>query len=78
MKRRIMKVSFLCTEYPVTTHSFIRTEIRSVERSGIVVERIQIRWPTEALPTPEDQDELAKTFSVLDRGMMRLLIDALE
>jgi hypothetical protein len=43
-----------------------------------VVERIKIRWPTEALPTPEDQDELAKTFSVLDRGMMRLLIDALE
>ena len=69
-----MKVAYLCTEYPLVTHTFIRREIRGVEQSGIDVVRLTIRKPAEAdLPDPADREELEKTIGVLDRGILMLL-----
>jgi glycosyltransferase involved in cell wall biosynthesis len=69
-----MRVAYLCTEYPDVTHTFIRREIRGVERTGIDVVRLTIRKPVEAnLPDPADREELSKTIGVLDRGALVLL-----
>lgn len=69
-----MKVAFLCSEYPLVTHTFIRREIFGVEKSGIDVVRLTIRKPTIAdLPDPADQAELKKTIGVLDHGFQLLL-----
>jgi len=69
-----MKVAYLCTEYPLVTHTFIRREIRGVEQSGVDVVRLTIRKPAESdLPDPADREELGKTIGVLDRGALVLL-----
>lgn len=71
----VVKIAYLCTEYPLVTHTFIRREIHGVERSGIPVVRLTIRMPQrEDLPDPADHAELAKTIGLLDRGW-RLLLD---
>ena len=69
-----MKVAFLCSEYPLVTHTFIRREIHGVEKCGIEVVRLTIRKPVIAdLPDPADQNELGKTIGILDRGVYILL-----
>ena len=72
-----MKIAYLCNIYPATTHTFIRREINGLEKEGIEVQRITIRRSTECLPTPEDRDELERTFGILERGILRMLIDFL-
>ncbi len=72
-----MKIAVLSTEYPIPTHTFIRREILGLERCGIEVERIAIRWPGETPPGEDDRDELTKTFSVLNRGVAALVVDVL-
>lgn len=63
-----MKIAYLCNIYPAPTHTFIRREIKGVEQEGIQVKRISIRRTTDDLPSPEDIEELAKTFLILERG----------
>jgi glycosyltransferase involved in cell wall biosynthesis len=70
-----MKIAYLSSHYPATTHSFIRREILGLERLGVEVLRSSIRKCTEALPDQGDRDELERTFAVLDRGAVRLLLD---
>jgi len=72
-----MKIAYLCNCYPHTTHTFIRREISELEAEGIEISRITIRRSTDTLPTPEDNDELGKTFSVLERGIFNLLTNML-
>lgn len=69
-----MKVAFLCSEYPLVTHTFIRREISGVEKAGINVVRLTIRKPRiEDLPDPADQAEFNKAVGILDRGFLLLL-----
>lgn len=71
----LMKVAYLCSEYPLVTHTFIRREILGVEKCGIEVVRLAIRKPSRMeLPDPVDQQEYDKTIGVLNRGA-RLLLD---
>ncbi len=72
-----MKIAYLCNIYPHTTHTFIRREIKGLEVEGVEVKRITIRRSTDALPTPEDYDELSRTIGVLERGIFNLLISML-
>jgi glycosyltransferase involved in cell wall biosynthesis len=72
-----MKVAYLCNQYPATTHTFIRREINGLEERGIEVERMTIRRSESALPTPEDREELERTFGILERGIPYLLANML-
>lgn len=72
-----MKIAYLCNVYPAPTHTFIRREIKGVEQESIEVKRITIRRSTDALPSPEDIEELGRTFCVLERGIVSLLITSL-
>jgi len=70
-----MKIAYLCNVYPAPTHTFIRREINGLEECGIDVERITIRRSESSLPTPEDREELERTFGILECGIPNLLMN---
>jgi glycosyltransferase involved in cell wall biosynthesis len=63
-----MKVGYLVNTYPSPSHSFIRREIRALERMGIEVHRFALRADRGPLVDPADLEELARTEHVLDRA----------
>jgi glycosyltransferase involved in cell wall biosynthesis len=65
-----MRVAYLLNRYPRTSHSFIRREIRALERQGVEVRRFSLRPLDEPLPTEADQEELERTRIVQDVGVV--------
>jgi glycosyltransferase involved in cell wall biosynthesis len=63
-----VRVAYLVTEYPRTSHSFIRREIQAVEALGIEVLRFSLRPLDAELVTAEDREELRRTRMVLSEG----------
>jgi glycosyltransferase involved in cell wall biosynthesis len=63
-----MRVLSLVNEYPKVTHTFVRTEITTLEQNGIEIERVSIRRHAPALPDPADRREAQRTRVVLDIG----------
>ncbi|SHH49126.1 glycosyltransferase family 4 protein [Bradyrhizobium erythrophlei] len=72
-----MRIAYLINQYPKISHTFIRREIRALERQDIDVTRIAIRgWDAEVLDE-DDKSEQLKTRYVLRDGAARLLTAAL-
>lgn len=63
-----MRVGYLTNQYPASSHTFIRREIRALEDSGVHVERYTIRRSTGRLVDPEDFEELERTHCILGGG----------
>ena len=68
-----MRVAYLVNQYPHVSHSFIRREIRAVERCGQPVFRIALRGWDDKPRGLEDQGELTRTRYVLQGGGGRLV-----
>ena len=68
-----MRIAYLVNQYPKTSHSFIRREIRGVEALGVEVLRYSIRAVTEPLVEPDDRDEAQRTVVLLTRYRARPL-----
>ena len=69
-----MRIAYLVNQYPQVSHSFIRREIRALERQGFQVMRIALRgWDAE-LVDREDQLERELTRFVLREGAPTLLL----
>lgn len=68
-----MKIAYLINTYPRPSHSFIRREIRTLERQGWDIHRFAMRSDTVALVDPADIDENTRTEHVLDSGLLRLI-----
>jgi glycosyltransferase involved in cell wall biosynthesis len=66
-------VAYLVNQYPKVSHTFIRREIRALERLGVTVERIAVRGWSDAVVDPEDERERAGTRYLLQGGMAALL-----
>lgn len=69
-----MKLAYLTTIYPKTSHSFIRREIQALERRGHEVYRISIREPSEPLVNREDRDESERTLYCVSQGGIAKLL----
>lgn len=69
-----MKIAYVLNTYPAPSHSFIRREVRALERRGEKVERIAMRPFDGELIDPGDQEEAAKTTYVLSRGVLALVV----
>lgn len=67
-----MKIGYVLNTYPAPSHSFIRREIRALERRGVVVQRIAMRSHSGALVDPGDREEAARTEHVLAQGAVAL------
>ncbi|MDT8857322.1 glycosyltransferase [Paracoccaceae bacterium Fryx2] len=72
-----MQIAYLVNTYPRASHSFIRREIRALERLGLTVHRFAMRSDRAALVDPEDLDEDARTEHVLETPPLRLASSAL-
>ena len=63
-----LRVAYLVNTYPKVSHTFIRREIRALERLGARVTRIALRGWDDAAIDPEDREEQARTRYVLKDG----------
>ncbi len=73
-----MKIAYVVNTYPRPSHSFIRREIRALERRGLEVRRIAMRGVQDELVDPGDIEEHARTEHVLAQPRARLLATALR
>lgn len=67
-----MRIVYLVNEYPKVSHTFIRREIRALERRGFDVLRVAVRGWDTALADPEDERERACTRYLLQGGVLVL------
>lgn len=67
-----MRVAYLVNQYPKVSHTFIRREIRALERAGVEVLRYSLRRVSEPLTDAADREELQRTRVVLDVGLAGL------
>lgn len=68
-----MKIGYILNTYPSPSHSFIRREIRALERRGLVIHRFAMRSHAGELPDPADREEASATEYVLASGVLALL-----
>ena len=71
-----MRLAYLTTRYPAVSHTFIRRELREIERRGHSVLRVAIRPPRPAPVDPLDREELGRTVHILAQPWRRLLLSA--
>src|SRR3954453_18286961 len=64
--RRKVRVAYLTSQYPATSHTFISREVAAVRRTGVEIDTFSIRPPSPAeLEDPEIAAEARNTFTVL-------------
>jgi colanic acid/amylovoran biosynthesis glycosyltransferase len=73
-----MRVAYLINQYPKVSHSFIRREIRALERQGVDVTRIALRGWDGDLADPEDRIERERTRYALHGRSATLLLSLLR
>lgn len=73
-----MKIGYILNTYPSPSHSFIRREIRALERQGFSIHRFAMRRFEGALVDPADHEEAAQSEYVLEQGLRVLLGAALS
>lgn len=69
-----MKIAYILNTYPAPSHSFIRREIRALERRGLSIMRIAMRPHDGRLVDQGDQEEARATHHVLTRGVPALIL----
>ena len=72
-----MKIGYIVNTYPSPSHSFIRREIRALERRGLTIQRFAMRRHPGPLVDPADAQEALGTEYVLAQGMPALIGAAL-
>jgi len=72
-----MRVAYFINQYPKVSHSFIRREIIELERQGMEVFRFAIRRDEKGLIDPQDLEELAHTYYLMERGAGKIISSVL-
>lgn len=75
---RNLTLAYLTNQYPAVSHTFIRREIRELERRGHTVHRFSVRASEGALVDPQDTSEKGRTHCILGSGVRRLIGDTLR
>ena len=77
-----MKIGYIINSYPMPSHSFIRREMRALERQGVDLQRFSMRTDRGSLVDPHDIEELERTEIVLETagagGLARGVVGALR
>jgi glycosyltransferase involved in cell wall biosynthesis len=69
-----MKFGYLMNSYPMTSTTFIRTEIEALESLGLPIGRYAVRLWDQPLVDPRDIDERGKTQYLLSGDKKRLIL----
>lgn len=72
-----VKIAYILNTYPQPSQSFIRRELKGLERLGLSVERIAMRRGDVPLKDPQDRAEQGRTQYVLEAGKGALLMSLL-
>ncbi len=72
-----MRIAYLTTTYPAVSHTFIRRELREMERRGHSVFRLAIREADAPPVDPEDREEQGKVLHCLSQPALHLLLGQL-
>ncbi|WP_205481682.1 glycosyltransferase [Sphingomonas arenae] len=65
-----MRIGYLTSQYPATSHTFIRREVAALRDQGVDIRTYSIRAPgADELVAEEDRQEHDSTFTVLNRGL---------
>lgn len=75
---RPMRLAYLTTQYPKVSHTFIRRELRELERRGHYVLRLAIRRAESAIVDPADVEEATKTVHCLAQPWRSLVAGSLR
>ena len=73
----MLRIGYLINQYPKPSHTFIRTEMRELERQGHQVARLAVRGWKEAPQNQSDAEEQGATEYVLKAGVSVLVGSAL-
>lgn len=69
-----MRIAYLTSQYPATSHTFIRREVTALRALGVDVQTFSIRAPADAeLIAVQDQEEAASTFTLLTQPLASYL-----
>lgn len=69
-----MKLAYVLNTYPLPSHTFIRRELRALERVDVQVQRIAMRRSAIPLVDATDKEEERSTHYVLEAGAPRLAL----
>lgn len=69
-----MKLAYLMNSYPITSTTFIRREIESLERLGLHITRYAVRHWDGKLVDPDDIAETSRTHYLLSGNVKGLLL----
>lgn len=69
-----MKIGYVLNTYPSPSHSFIRREIKALERRGLTIARFAMRAYEGSLADKCDRAEAKRTDHVLSHGMGALAL----
>ncbi len=69
----VLQIAYILNTYPQPSHSFIRREVRALERQGFDVLRLAMRGADGVLPDAADRAEQAATTYVLAAGPWSIL-----
>lgn len=65
-----MKVAYLTSLYPATSHTFIKREVAALRRQGVRVDTFSVRLPSESERTGENREEAESTFTILSQSLL--------
>lgn len=67
------RIAYVVSQYPASSHTFIRREVDSLRRQGVDIRTFSIRRPSPAeLKAPEDRESFAQTRFVLPLSSVEL------
>jgi len=67
------RIAYFVNQYPAVSHSFIRREIRALEKQGFEILRVALRGWSNQVVDSEDEEERTRTRFVLKEGLLPLL-----
>lgn len=69
-----LRIAYLTSQYPATSHTFIRREVTAVRAEGVDLQTFSVRPPSRAeLTSPIDQAEAAGTYTLLSQSPVAFL-----
>jgi glycosyltransferase involved in cell wall biosynthesis len=70
-----MRIAYLTSQYPATSHTFIRREVTALRAAGLDIETFSVRPPAASeLKSERDRDEAARTYTLLRQPLRAFLL----
>ncbi|MES2290521.1 MAG: glycosyltransferase family 4 protein [Pseudomonadota bacterium] len=68
------RIAYLVSQYPATSHTFIRREVEAMRRHGVDIDTFSVRRPSAAeIVSPDDATAHDTTFYILPLSPLRLI-----